>query len=173
MANKLKFALEMKDGQQVRSGIAELIKYFDPEKLKEHFLSGKLAQWLNDRYYDEIAAEVENLDKKNPQLLSELGKILGVDDFTINESQKYCEDIADKAYEKKDYVVAMKNYTLAAELGSIGAMRSIGVLYYQGEGVNQDISRAIKWFEKAANLGDIESMNILADIYKEGKDVSS
>ena len=52
MAKRIKFALEMKDGQSVRD-IEGLKEYFDLEKLVEHFKSGKLKIWLEDRRYDD------------------------------------------------------------------------------------------------------------------------
>ena len=63
MAKRIKFALEMKDGQSVRD-IEGLKEYFDLEKLVEHFKSGKLKIWLEDRRYDDEAEELDALDIK-------------------------------------------------------------------------------------------------------------
>ena len=45
---KIKFALEMKDGIQVRN-LEDLRDNFDLEKTVGYFLDGKLITWLNDR----------------------------------------------------------------------------------------------------------------------------
>ena len=62
MVKKIKFALEMKNGELVRD-IESLREYFDIEKVVAAFLDGKLLIWLEDRYYDEEAEAVGKLDK--------------------------------------------------------------------------------------------------------------
>ena len=79
MAKKIKFALEMADGVKVRSGLEELREHFDMEKIAGHFLSGKLLEWLEDRYYDDEAAKIAELDKDAPNLNAQLCAIIGVD----------------------------------------------------------------------------------------------
>lgn len=74
---KIKFALEMKDGIQVRN-LEDLRNNFDLEKTVGYFLDGKLITWLNDRYYEEEAEELEQLSKNDAQLNKKLCKILGV-----------------------------------------------------------------------------------------------
>lgn len=75
---KIKFALEMKDGIQVRN-LEDLRDNFDLEKTIGYFLDGKLMTWLNDRYYEEEAEELEQLSKSDAQLNKKLCKILGVE----------------------------------------------------------------------------------------------
>ena len=75
---KIKFALEMKDGIQVRN-LEDLRNNFDLEKTVGYFLDGKLITWLNDRYYEEEAEELEQLSKNDAQLNKKLCKILGVE----------------------------------------------------------------------------------------------
>lgn len=75
---KIKFALEMKDGVQVRN-LEDLRDNFDLEKTVGYFLDGKLITWLNDRYYEEEAEELEQLSKSDAQLNKKLCKILGVE----------------------------------------------------------------------------------------------
>ena len=45
-------------------------------------------------------------------------------------------------------------YEKAAAQGDADAQYNLGVLYYNGEGVPRDISKAREWFEKAAAQGD-------------------
>lgn len=78
MAKKVKFALEMANGAQVRSNLEDLRKNFDMESVTNYFLSGKLAQWLEDRYYDEEAEKVKGLDKDAPNFQKQLCAALGV-----------------------------------------------------------------------------------------------
>ena len=79
MARKIKFALEMKDGVKVRSNLDELRENFDLEKAVGHFLSGKLTEWLEDRYYETEAKKISALDKDSADFRSQLCTILGVE----------------------------------------------------------------------------------------------
>lgn len=79
MARKVKFALEMADGAKVRSNIEELREHFDMESIISHYLSGKLLEWLEDRYYDDEAIKIADLDKNAPNLNTQLCAIIGVD----------------------------------------------------------------------------------------------
>ena len=47
---KIKFALELRDGEQARS-MEELREHFDMEKIIGYFQDGKLVEWLDDRFY--------------------------------------------------------------------------------------------------------------------------
>ena len=79
MARKVKFALEMADGTKVRNSIEELREHFDMQSVASYYLSGKLLEWLEDRYYDDEAAKIEELDKDAPNLNAQLCAIIGVD----------------------------------------------------------------------------------------------
>jgi len=79
MARKVKFALEMADGTKVRNSLEELREHFDMESIISYYLSGKLLEWLEDRYYDDEAAKIEELDKDSPNLNAQLCAIIGVD----------------------------------------------------------------------------------------------
>lgn len=78
MARKIKFALEMADGAKVRGSIEELREHFDLEKAVGYFLSGKLVEWLEDRFYEDEAEAVEAIDKDAPDLRERLCEALGV-----------------------------------------------------------------------------------------------
>ncbi len=79
MARKIKFALEMADGAKVRGSLEELREHFDLEKAVGYFLSGKLVEWLDDRYYEKEAEALEAIDKDAPDLNKRLCEALGVD----------------------------------------------------------------------------------------------
>lgn len=78
MARKIKFALEMADGAKVRGSIEELREHFDLEKAVGYFLSGKLVEWLEDRFYEDEAEAVEAIDKDAADLRERLCEALGV-----------------------------------------------------------------------------------------------
>ena len=79
MARKIKFALEMKDGAKVRNSLEELRENFDLEKAVGYFLSGKLTEWLEDRYYEDEAEALDAIDKDAPDLRARLCEALGVE----------------------------------------------------------------------------------------------
>lgn len=68
----------MADGTSVTNGLDDLQAHFDIESILKYFYSGQLAQWLEDRYYDEEAELVQILNKDDPNLKQELCSILGV-----------------------------------------------------------------------------------------------
>lgn len=78
----IKFPLVMKSGTGART-LEELKENFDLETMIEHFLSGKLKIWLQQRYYQNEAHLVEQLeiiDKNNiPGKLCEIFEVQNVD----------------------------------------------------------------------------------------------
>ena len=79
MARKIKFALEMANGVKVRSNLEELRENFDIDKAVGHFLSGKLVEWLEDRYYEDEAEQISALDKDSLDFRQKLCDALGVE----------------------------------------------------------------------------------------------
>lgn len=75
---KVKFPLEMANGVQVRT-IEELKENFDINKVVGYFLEGKLQTWLTDRYYDEEAEQVAELNSDDSKLTKKLSEIFGVE----------------------------------------------------------------------------------------------
>jgi TPR repeat protein len=51
-------------------------------------------------------------------------------------------------------------------------MSNLGVIYYHGQGVAQDYSKAREWYEKAADKGDADAMSNLGVIYYHGQGVA-
>jgi len=56
-----------------------------------------------------------------------------------------------------------------AQSGDAEAMRKVAMAYLKGEGVDQDLSKAIEWTDRAAELGDVEAMSDMASIYRKAK----
>lgn len=59
-------------------------------------------------------------------------------------------------------------YKDAAEQGNAEAQNSLGLMYYNGEGVEKNYTEAVKWFRKAAELGNPKAQNSLAKCYEHG-----
>src|SRR5262245_44303695 len=62
-------------------------------------------------------------------------------------------DDASAAYERGDYVQAMKLFRRLAENGHQWAQRRVGSMYAEGQGVPQDYQEAVKWYRLAAAQG--------------------
>ena len=60
MAKKIKLPLEMANGISVRT-MEELKENWDLEKVITYYHNGRLLTWLNDRYYSELAEQVQAL----------------------------------------------------------------------------------------------------------------
>lgn len=104
MAKKVKFPLEMANGVQVRS-LEELQENFDLEKIISYYMNGKLFIWLKDRYYDDEAAQISQLNKNDKDLKRKICNIFGV---KCTDSQDI--DIA-KLEERSKRISNLKKYT--------------------------------------------------------------
>ena len=106
MRKKIKLPLEMADGVKVRT-LDELKDNWSLEKVVENYLNGRLATWLNDRYYTELAEQVNALEEvqDNTALQKELCRIFDVD-FEDEE------DIdVDAVSERNRKLEALRQYT--------------------------------------------------------------
>jgi len=83
------------------------------------------------------------------------------------------------AYSVKDYAGAAARWTQASQTASkdsretnfvASATGTLGYLYLNGMGVDQDKTKAINCFQTAIRLGDIESRNHLAFAYSNPRD---
>lgn len=88
MMKKVKLPLEMADGVQVRT-IDELKNNWNLEKILNHFLTGRLLNWLKDRYYLEQADAIEKLDrnladKELQKRICDIFEIKFVEESSIN-----------------------------------------------------------------------------------------
>ena len=64
-------------------------------------------------------------------------------------------DDASAAYERGDYVQAMKLFRQLAGNGHQWAQRRVGSMYAEGKGVPQDYQEAVKWYRLAAAQGNV------------------
>ncbi len=79
MAKKIKFPLDMGNGNMVRT-IEELKECFNIERVMSYFFDGQLLIWLQDRYYDSEAEQIEALsaDMDKDTLSVKLSGVFGI-----------------------------------------------------------------------------------------------
>lgn len=82
-------------------------------------------------------------------------------------------NIADLFYDKKEFPKAAEWYRKAAELGSANAQNYLGVMYYDGKGVERDYDEAVKWYRKAANQSHKWGEYNMGRMYEEGRGVGN
>jgi hypothetical protein len=70
------------------------------------------------------------------------------------------------AYNRGDYMPAIRLFRPLAEQGNARAQHLIGVMYHKGEGVARSSVRAFAWFSLAAAHGDREAKAKLRDVSK-------
>jgi TPR repeat protein len=80
-------------------------------------------------------------------------------------------DDASAAYERGDYVHAIKLFHQLAEQGHQWAQRRLGSMYAEGKGVSQDYQEALKWYRLAAAQGNTPAQYSLGLAYEKGQGV--
>lgn len=86
----------------------------------------------------------------------------------VSEGRATLEEGLD-AYRAGDYVTAFKKWQPLAEEGHAKAQYNLGLLYYNGRGVNQDYAQARHWYLKAAQQGQAFAQNNLGKLYEKGQ----
>ena len=77
-----------------------------------------------------------------------------------------------KAYNKKQYDIAFKNFKVSAEAGDKLSQFYMGALYNFGRGVSQDYEKARYWYELAAKQNKVSAIAYLGEYYCFGKGVA-
>src|SRR5262247_175063 len=80
-------------------------------------------------------------------------------------------DDASAAYQRGDYVQAIKLFRQLAEQGHQWAQRRLGSIYAEGKGVPQDYQEAVKWYRLAAAQGYAPAEYSLGVAYDKGQGV--
>jgi hypothetical protein len=80
-------------------------------------------------------------------------------------------DDASAAYERGDYVQAMKLFRQLAEQGHQWAQRRVGSMYAEGKGTPQDYQEAVKWYRLAAAQRNTPAQYSLGMAYEKGQGV--
>jgi TPR repeat protein len=78
------------------------------------------------------------------------------------------EDAA-AAYVRKDYATALSVWRPLAALGNAAAQFNLGLMYDNGQGVEQDYPEAVKWYSLAAAQGDAQAQYNLGYMYDNGQ----
>ena len=104
---------------------------------------------------------------KSNLLLLAILYFLGTSSFAA--SNPFDDAIA--AYERGDYVQAMKLFRQLAEQGHQWAQRRLGSMYAEGKGAPQDFQEAVKWYRLAAAQGYAPAEYGLGVAYEKGQGV--
>lgn len=103
MAKKIRFPLIMENGIEVRS-IEELRDNFSISKVIFYLREGKLIVWLRDRYANNIADLIEELDLQDEKIPQKIYEI-----FDVPYDKDY-EEKMDKAVERAERISKLKKY---------------------------------------------------------------
>ena len=90
----------------------------------------------------------------------------------LEQIRKIAADISAKGYaaESSDPVAAVKNYRLAAALGSVQAQVNLGIMYETGRGgLAKDDAKAAELYRKAADQGSAQGQKNLGYLYEQGR----
>jgi hypothetical protein len=72
------------------------------------------------------------------------------------------------AFERKDYVEAMRWDRQAADQGNAAAQTLVGYLYEKGLGVPRNSAEALIWYRKAADQGHAPAQRNIGNLYEQG-----
>ena len=76
-----------------------------------------------------------------------------------------------EAYNKSDYVTALREWTPLAEQGDADVQYSLGMMYDLGQGVRQNYIAAVKWYKLAAEQGQANAQAALGQMHQNGEGV--
>ena len=104
MAKKVRFPLEMENEVQVRT-MEELRENFSIFRVLSYLKEGRLVVWLRDRYANDMADSLENLDMQDKELVKKVCEIFEVPyDRTVETKMK-------RTAEKENRVQKLRGYT--------------------------------------------------------------
>lgn len=104
MAKKIRFSLEMENGTEVRE-LDELKDNFSLEKVLYYIDNGRMFTWLRDRYHDDVAEQIQELDKNDPDYNKKLCEI-----FEVEYDESAVEDM-ERAAERARKLALLKELT--------------------------------------------------------------
>ncbi len=84
------------------------------------------------------------------------------------------QEDAEAAYaadQKGDFATAMKLYQTAAAGGSAYGMYSVGLMYFDGKGVDRSYVNAMKWYKQGAEKGYPQAQHAMGSMYEQGQGV--
>lgn len=104
MAKKIRFSLEMENGTEVRE-LEELKESFSLERVLYYIDNGRLFTWLRDRYHDDVAEQIQELDRDDPDYNK---KLCGI--FEVEYDESAAEDM-ERAAERARKLALLKELT--------------------------------------------------------------
>ena len=76
-----------------------------------------------------------------------------------------------EAYNKSNYVTALREWLPLAEKGDADVQYSLGVMHDLGQGVRQNYMAAVKWYKLAAEQGQPNAQAALGQMHQNGEGV--
>jgi hypothetical protein len=76
------------------------------------------------------------------------------------------------AYDRQDYVTALRELRPLAQQGNAPAQNNLGFMYMEGRGVTQDDAEAVRLYRQAAAQGNAYAYGNLGLMYAEGRGVT-
>ncbi len=104
MAKKIRFPLEMENGVEVRE-LEELKENFSLEKVLIYLADGKLETWLRDRYLDDLADAMSELNQEDKELNRKICEL-----FEVEYTQEEEIDL-EKAAERERKMELLEEFT--------------------------------------------------------------
>jgi TPR repeat protein len=95
-----------------------------------------------------------------------LAVVLSVSSGSVATAQDFDKGFA--AAQAGDFVTALEELRPLAEQGVAGAQYNLGNMYYNGQGVLQDYSEAVRWYRLAAEQGNARAQFFLGLMYFTG-----
>jgi TPR repeat protein len=86
--------------------------------------------------------------------------------YVVEMSPDY--NLGTKAFQSRNYQLAMTWLRPLAEQGHAGAQSFVGYMFECGHGVPRDYREAVRWYQLSAGQGDTYSQMNLAEIYAKG-----
>lgn len=75
------------------------------------------------------------------------------------------------AYQKRDYAIALREWTPLAEKGDVDAQHNLGHMYRLGKGVSKDYVEAADWYLRAATQGAADAQYNIGLMHRYGRGV--
>ena len=139
--SKKVFTLTLKDGVEVRT-LEELRNNFDLEKIVEYFKNGELLSWLEDRFYDDEAEAIENIDADDRNLTAKICVALDVEcDVDLDFMHRLREKKSILAEMTDDDAIIDNAAATALDQGDLGELINMDykTIYLCGENFNVPI----------------------------------
>ena len=92
--------------------------------------------------------------------------ILMLENAGVSQADDFHKGV--EAYNKSDYVTALREWLPLGERGDADVQYSLGVMHDLGQGVRQDYMTAVKWYSLAAEQGQPNAQAALGQMHQNG-----